>query len=82
MRAFLVIWTAHLISVIGNGLTGFGLGVSVGGTLNWAPGADLYVDYLWGQRHQANRDFFAATTGKFNNNTRAQGIVIGQAFQW
>jgi hypothetical protein len=58
------------------------VGVSVGATFNWAPGADLYVDYLWGQRHQANRDFFAATTGKFNNNTRAQGIVIGQVFQW
>ncbi|HEY2133280.1 MAG TPA: hypothetical protein VGH36_09940 [Acetobacteraceae bacterium] len=58
------------------------IGVSVGATFNWAPGASLYVDYLWGQRHQANRDFFAATTGKFNNATRAQGIVIGQAFQW
>jgi hypothetical protein len=58
------------------------IGVSVGATFDWAPGASLYVDYLWGQRHQANRDFFAATTGKFNNNTRAQGIVIGQAFQW
>jgi hypothetical protein len=58
------------------------IGVSVGGTFNWAPGANLYIDYLWGQRHQANRDFFAATTGKFNNNTRAQGIILGQVFQW
>jgi hypothetical protein len=32
--------------------------------------------------NQANRDFFAATTGKFNNNTRVQGIVLGQVFQW
>jgi hypothetical protein len=58
------------------------IGLSVGGNFNWAPGATLYVDYLYGTRHQANRDFFAATTGKFNNNTRAQGFIVGNKFQW
>jgi hypothetical protein len=58
------------------------IGIAIGGTFNWAPGAALYVDYMYGTRHQANRDFLAATTGKFNNNTRLQGIVIGQKFQW
>jgi hypothetical protein len=58
------------------------IGLSVGGNFNWAPGATLYVDYLYGTKHEANRDFFAATTGKFNNNTRAQGLIIGNKFQW
>jgi hypothetical protein len=58
------------------------IGLSVGATYDWAPGSSLYVDYLWGTRHQANRDFFAATTGPFNNSTRAQGAIIGQSFRW
>jgi hypothetical protein len=74
----------------GNNVTGakntFGLehdiGLSVGGTYDWAPGSSLYVDYLWGTRHQANRDFFAAAAGPNNNNTRAQGFIIGQSFRW
>ena len=74
----------------GNAQTGAGntlglehdIGVSAGASYDWAPGATLYVDYLWGTRHQANHDFFANTTGKSNNNTRAQGLVIGQNFRW
>jgi hypothetical protein len=74
----------------GNNVTGakntYGLehdiGLSVGGTYDWAPGSSLYVDYLWGTRHQANRDFLAGTTGRFNNNTRAQGFIVGQSFRW
>jgi hypothetical protein len=74
----------------GNNVTGakntYGLehdiGLSVGATYDWAPGSSLYFDYLWGTRHQANRDFFAATTGRFNNSTRAQGAIIGQSFRW
>ena len=58
------------------------IGISVGGNFNWAPGATLYVDYLYGTRHQANRDFFAGATGKSNNNTRAQGFIVGNKFQW
>jgi hypothetical protein len=58
------------------------IGVSVGATYDWAPGSSLYIDYLWGTRHQANHDFFANATGKFNNSTRAQGVVVGQNFRW
>jgi hypothetical protein len=58
------------------------IGVSAGASYDWAPGSTLYVDYLWGTRHQANHDFFANATGKSNNNTRAQGLVIGQNFRW
>jgi hypothetical protein len=58
------------------------MGLSVGGTYDWAPGSSLYVDYLWGTRHQAGRDFYAEAPGPNNNNTRAQGLVIGQKFQW
>jgi Gram-negative porin len=74
----------------GNAQTGAGntlglehdIGVSAGASYDWAPGATLYVDYLWGTRHQANHDFFANTTGTSNNNTRAEGLVIGQNFRW
>jgi hypothetical protein len=58
------------------------IGVSAGASYDWAPGSTLYVDYLWGTRHQANHDFFANATGTSNNNTRAQGLVIGQNFRW
>jgi hypothetical protein len=58
------------------------IGLSVGATYDWAPGSSLYVDYLWGTRHQANHDFFANTTATTHNNTRAQGLVIGQSFRW
>lgn len=58
------------------------IGLAIGATYDWAPGSSLYVDYLWGTRHQANHDFFSGATGKFNNNTRAQGFIVGQKFQW
>ena len=58
------------------------IGISVGATYDWAPGSSLYFDYLWGTRHQANHDFFANTTGPFNNKTRAMGAIIGQNFRW
>ena len=58
------------------------MGLSVGATYGWAPGSSLYVDYLWGTRHQAGRDFYAEALGPNNNNTRAQGLVIGEKSQW
>jgi hypothetical protein len=58
------------------------IGLSVGATYDWAPGSSLYVDYLWGTRHQANHDFFANTVSTAHNNTHAQGLVVGQSFRW
>jgi hypothetical protein len=59
------------------------IGLSVGATYDWAPGSSLYVDYLWGTRHQANHDFFSGVNGvTSHNNTHAQGLVVGQSFRW
>ena len=63
------------------------IGLGVGGSYNWAPGASLYVDFLWGQRHAANYNFYTATPNLadhagLGNNTRASGINIGNIFRW
>jgi hypothetical protein len=60
------------------------VGVGVGGSWDYAPGAAAFVSGLWGTRHQAGVDLLngSSSNTKFNNNTRAEALVIGNRFQF
>lgn len=66
-------------------------GVALGDTFTLAPGAFLFIDYLYGTRHQAGVDLLSGTISgtssangfvKTNNNTRAQAFFVGTMFRW
>jgi hypothetical protein len=66
-------------------------GIAAGGTLTLAPGAYVFLSYLYGQRHQTGVDLLSgavsnANTGAgfvtTNNTTTAQGIQLGTQFRW
>ncbi|CAH2602950.1 Porin [Rhodovastum atsumiense] len=58
-------------------------GIAAGGTLTVAPGAYLFLSYLYGHRHQAGVDLLTGATGvSSNNNTRAQAISLATQFRW
>lgn len=60
------------------------VGVGVGGSWDYAPGAAAFVSGIWGTRHQAGVDLLngSSATTKFNNSTRAEALVIGNRFQF
>ena len=66
-------------------------GYAAGATYNFAPGMNIFLDYLYGHRHEAGVDLLSGTaatgaTGVSNvrthNNVQAQGIGLGTAFRW
>jgi hypothetical protein len=66
-------------------------GIAAGGTLTLAPGAYVFLSYLYGSRHQSGVDFISgavsnANTGlgfvRTNNNVTSQGIQLGTQFRW
>ena len=66
-------------------------GIAAGGTLTLAPGAYVFLSYLYGSRHQSGVDLISgvasnASTGlgyvKTNNNVFSNGIAIGTQFRW
>ncbi len=65
------------------------VGVGVGGSWDYAPGAAAFVSGIWGTRHQAGIDLLngvangaSGPTHGQNNNTRAEALVIGNRFQF
>jgi hypothetical protein len=58
------------------------IGISVGGSWDYAPGAALFVTGIYGTRHQAGFDLQNAVAGKFNNSTRADALTIGNRFNF
>lgn len=64
----------------GGGLHGYG--VAAGGTYTLAPGASVFLEYLYGQQRAANTDIIANAPGNIHNRVRAQGFGIGTAFKW
>ncbi len=65
-----------------------GYGIAAGGTYTLAPGASVFLEYLYGHA-QANgtnvqNSFTGTQTGFTNvgNNTQAQAIGVGTAFKW
>jgi hypothetical protein len=73
-------------TVAGGTATHFGLrreeGLAVGGTFAFAPGCQLFLSYLYGNRHQAGYNFIADTRSTAFNNTSARGGLIGTTFNW
>ena len=65
-------------------------GIMVGGGYDFAPGATLYGDVFYDQRHQYGWNFLtgAGNTGttvktlSVNNRIQARGFQIGTAFKW
>lgn len=58
-------------------------GAAAGGTLTVAPGAFLFLSYLYGHRHQANVDLLSGSSGyQTHNNVQAQGVTIGTMLRW
>ncbi|MBV9538749.1 MAG: hypothetical protein JOY70_07450 [Acidisphaera sp.] len=66
-------------------------GVAAGGTYNFAPGMNVFLDYIYGTRHESGVDLLSGTTSSgttpagfvyTNNNTRAQVLMLGTAFRW
>lgn len=64
----------------GGGLHGYG--VAAGGTYTLAPGASVFLEYLFGQQHANNIDIISETSSNIHNRVRAQGFGIGSAFKW
>jgi hypothetical protein len=63
------------------------VGVAAGGTLTVAPGAFVFLSYLYGTRHQPGYNFVTGATtvaggSQSHNDTRAQGIALGTQFRW
>lgn len=64
-----------------------GYGLAAGGTYTIAPGASLFLEYLYGHQHANGVNLVDGTTNTstdpyFGSNTRAQAFGIGTAFKW
>ncbi len=73
------------LATISTGAVGalHGYGIAAGGTYTLAPGASLFLEYLYGHQRAGNYDLIAGSPGAFtNNNTRAQAFGIGTALKW
>ena len=56
--------------------------MEVASTYGYAPGASINLSYLYGSRHQANYSFYTDTRSSLGNNTKAQGVILTNYFQW
>ena len=59
-----------------------GYGIAAGGTYTLAPGASVFLEYLYGHQHANGVDLVNGTDPGANNNTRSQAFGIGTAFKW
>jgi outer membrane protein OmpU len=60
-----------------------GYGIAAGGTYTLAPGASVFLEYLYGQQQAGGYDLVTGTAGTLeNNNIRAQAFGLGTAFKW
>ena len=58
-------------------------GIGAGSTVTVAPGAYVYLSYLYGHRHQAGVDILTGTNGAVtHNNVQSQGVVLGTMLKW
>ncbi len=64
----------------GGGLHGYG--IAAGGTYTLAPGASVFLEYLFGQQHANNIDITTETSSNIHNRVRAQAFGLGTAFKW
>ena len=77
------------LSTYTGGLHGYG--IAAGGTYTLAPGASVFLEYLYGHQHANNVDLVSGaadtldatgTSSGIGNETRAQAFGIGTAFKW
>jgi len=58
-------------------------GVAAGGTLTVAPGAYVFLSYLYGQKHQTGVDLVTNVVGaESHNDVHAQALMLGTQFRW
>jgi outer membrane protein OmpU len=57
-------------------------GISAGGTYSYAPGANLYLTYIYGNRTQRGFDFINNAASQVHNRVQAQAINIGNVFDF
>jgi hypothetical protein len=80
-RSAPVITAGTVTSTGSGGLHGYGL--AAGGTYTLAPGASVFLEYLYGHQQAGGYNLVTSTAGDSNNNnTRAQAFGIGTAFKW
>lgn len=72
--------SGYTASVSGNSTHGYG--IAAGGTYTLAPGASVFLEYLYGHQHANGVDLVNGGASVDNNNTRAQAFGIGTAFKW
>jgi len=48
----------------------------------WAPNATLSLSYEYGGRRQTGYNFYTNAKGTAGNNTKAQGLILTNYFQW
>ncbi len=48
----------------------------------WAPNATLSLSYEYGGRRQVGYNFYTNSRGTAGNNTKAQGLILTNYFQW
>ncbi len=64
------------------------VGVDVGGTYQFAPGMNIYLDYLYGHRHESGVDLLTGVAStatarvSTHNTTTAQAFSLGTQFRW
>jgi hypothetical protein len=77
--------TAFTPAVVGNRTE---YGIAAGGTLTLAPGAYVFLSYVYGSRRQSGVDLIsgavsnAAGVVTTNNKVTSQGIELGTQFRW
>jgi outer membrane protein OmpU len=59
-----------------------GYGLAAGGTYTLAPGASVFLEYLYGHQRANGYDLYTNSAGTTGNNTRSQAFGIGTAFKW
>jgi hypothetical protein len=57
-------------------------GLALGGTFAYGPGAQAFLSFLYGRRHQAGYNFAADTRGPSYNTLFSRGVIIGNTFNW
>ena len=62
--------------------TNHAYGVAAGGTYTLAPGASVFLEYLYGHQKNNGYDLIGSAPGPNNNKVQAQGVGIGTAFKW
>lgn len=62
--------------------TNHAYGIAAGGTYTLAPGASVFLEYLYGHQKNNGYDLLNSAPGRQNNKVQSQGIGLGTAFKF